>query len=42
MEEKLVVFELAGAAYLRGIGKVGEERVIILLDLTRIFSQDEQ
>ena len=29
-------------AYLRGIGKVGEEKVIILLDLARIFSLDEQ
>jgi purine-binding chemotaxis protein CheW len=35
---------LAGVdtAYLRGIGKVGEQRVIILLDLARIFSRDEQ
>jgi purine-binding chemotaxis protein CheW len=29
-------------AYLRGIGKVGEQQLIILLDPARIFSQDEQ
>jgi purine-binding chemotaxis protein CheW len=29
-------------AYLRGIGKLADERVIILLDLARVFSMDEQ
>lgn len=29
-------------AYLRGIGKLAEEKVIILLDLARVFSMDEQ
>jgi purine-binding chemotaxis protein CheW len=29
-------------AYLRGIGKVAEEQLVILLDLVRVFSQDEQ
>lgn len=29
-------------AYLRGIGKVAEEQLIILLDLDRVFSMDEQ
>ncbi len=29
-------------AYLRGIGKFKDERVVILLDLGRIFSLDEQ
>jgi len=29
-------------AYLRGIGKLAGERVVILLDLARIFSRDEQ
>lgn len=29
-------------AYLRGIGKLGDDRVIILLDLARVFSWEEQ
>jgi purine-binding chemotaxis protein CheW len=29
-------------AYLRGIGKVAEEQLVILLDLARVFSTDEQ
>jgi purine-binding chemotaxis protein CheW len=29
-------------AYLRGIGKLGDDRVIILLDLARVFSLEEQ
>ncbi len=29
-------------AYLRGIGKLGDERVVILLDLARVFSLEEQ
>ncbi len=29
-------------AYLRGIGKVKDEKLVILLDLVRVFSMDEQ
>ncbi len=29
-------------AYLRGIGKIAEEQLVILLDLGRVFSTDEQ